>query len=123
MPTATDQLIDGQLIHLPPEAGDVNEPRFNPNEDWLCQAANPAEQKTAMWRWFASRYEDPVVATPHDTQGNYEYKDGGPYYVDRVLHERFDDCVPRDVIDELVLRVQQEVGNEWGLKGLDKFGG
>jgi hypothetical protein len=122
MPATTDQITDGQLIQLPPEAGDVNAPRFEPNDDWLRQAA-PVEQKTAMWRWLATRYEDPVVATPHDTQGNYEYKDGGPYYADQLLHQRFGDIVSDNVIEEFVEKVQQAVGNEWALKGMDKFGG
>jgi len=122
MTPTTDQLIDGELIHLPPEAGDVNEPRFNPNEEWM-RNATPAEQKTAMWRWFATRYEDPITATPHDDKGNYEYKDGGPYFVDKLLHERFDAFVPAAVVEELAQRVRQKGGNEWGLKGMDKFGG
>ena len=32
---ATDTVTDSPLITLPPEAGDVNAPRFEPNEDWV----------------------------------------------------------------------------------------
>jgi hypothetical protein len=66
---ATDELTDGKLIDLPPEAGDVTQPRFEPVEAWL-RSAEPAAQKTAMWRWFATRYEELGPSTPHDTAGN-----------------------------------------------------
>jgi len=120
--TATDSLIDGKLITLPPEAGDVNAPRFEPNDAWL-RGASPEQQKTAMWRWFATHYEDPETAVPHDEQGGYVFTDGGPFLADGLLHERFDGCVPPAVVQELVQRVQEEVGNEWALRTLDKFGG
>ena len=119
---ATDDLIDGQLIVLPAEAGDVNAPRFEPRDDWLRQAA-PDQQKTAMWRWFATRFEDPETAVPHDEQGGYVFTDGGPWLADEVLHERFDRCVPADVVQSLVQRVRERVGNEWARRRLDESGG
>jgi len=119
---ATDTLIEGQLITLPPEAGDVNAPRFEPNDDWLRQAP-PEHQKTAMWRWFATRFEDPETAVPHDEQGGYVFVDGGPWHADEVLHERFDAFVPEDVVESLVQRVQEEVGNDWAKRQLDESGG
>jgi len=120
--TATDTLTDGKLINLPPEAGDVNAPRFEPDETWL-RGASPDQQKTAMWRWFATRYEDPDTAVPHDDDGGYVFTDGGPFLADEVLHERFDGCVPPAVVEALVKSVQQQVGNEWALRRLDKSGG
>jgi len=119
---ATDTLIAGQLIELPPEAGDVNAPRFNPNDDWL-RAASPDQQMTAMWRWFATRFEDPETAVPHDEQGGYVFMEGGPWLADEVLHERFDAFVPEGVVETLVRRLQQEVGNEWARRPLDESGG
>ena len=87
---ATDALIDGRLITLPPEAGDVDAPRCEPDDDWLREAP-PQLQKTAMWRWFATRFEDPRTAVPHDEEGNYVFTGGrGPCLADDVLHERFD---------------------------------
>ena len=63
----TDKIADGKLLTLPPEAGDVNAPRFQPNDAWLRQAP-PDQQKTAMWRWFATRYEEPsLIRKPHRT--------------------------------------------------------
>lgn len=109
---ATDLLTDGKLIILPPEAGDVDDPCFEPNEDWLRRAP-PSQQKTAMWRWFASRFENPETAVPHDEQGGYVFTEGGPWQADEVLHERFDAFVPEGVVQELVASVQEEVGNEW----------
>lgn len=121
---ATDTLIEGALIDLPPEAGDVNAPRFEPNDAWL-RRASADEQKTAMWRWFATRYEDPddpESAMPHDGEGRRVFDDEeGPFHADEVLHRRFDGCVRREVIDELVQRLQQQVGNEWARRGPDQF--
>lgn len=117
-----DRIAEGRTIVLPPAAGDVNAVRFDPNPEWLSEAP-PEQQQTAMWRWFATRYEDPRFVTPHDNKGEYFYTDGGPYLADRVLHEQFDGVVPEPVIDELVHDIQDEVGNEWALKTVDKFGG
>ena len=40
---ATDLLTDGRLIDLPPEAGDVNAPRFDPRDEWLRRAIQRQE--------------------------------------------------------------------------------
>ena len=101
---ATDRLADGKLLTLPPEAGDVNAPRFEPNPDWL-RSASAVEQKTAMWRWFATRYEELDADAPRDERS-------GAVLADRVLHDRFDACVPREVVDQLVHSLQAEAGNE-----------
>ena len=114
---AADRLTEAPLIPLPPEAGDVNAPRFDPNEAWLLRAT-PDQQKAAMWRWFATRYqspEDPETAAPHT--------DEPLFHPDEVLHGRFDPCVPPAVVDELARRVGEQVGNDWARRGLDEFGG
>lgn len=118
---ATDAVLDGQLISLPPESGDVNAPRFEPDDDWL-RAAPRDQQMMAMWRWFATRYEDPHTAVPHDEQGGYVFTEGGPWLADEVLHERFDAFVPEAVVESLVQRVQQEVGNEWAKRRIEESG-
>jgi hypothetical protein len=120
--TVTERINPSQLTTLPPEAGDVNAPRFEPHDGWLRHAP-PEQQKMAMWLWFGTRYDDPAQAMPHDGAGQYLYTDGGPYLADRVLHERFDGCVAPTVVSELVRDVQAEVGNEWALKRLDKVSG
>ncbi len=120
--TATDQLTDGQLVSLPAEAGDENKPRFEPNDAWLREATS-TEQKTAMWRWFATRFEEPNTAMPNDGNGNVLFTDGGPFMADELLHERFDDSVGQETINEFVRSLQREAGNEWALKPLDRFGG
>jgi len=107
--TASDTITDGKLVYLPPEAGDIDKPRFQPDPDWL-EAAEPTLQKAAMWRWFSTHYEDPETVTPHDDAGNYLFLDGGPFLADKV-------------IQELVRSVQAEAGNEWAAKVLDRFGG
>lgn len=117
----TDHLTDGQLIDLPPEAGDINKPRFEPDDTWLSQASK-VQQKTAMWRWLATNYEEPDIATPHDADG-YLFLDGGPFLTDILLTERFEGLVPAEVISELVGSVQTEGCREWASKPLDRFGG
>ena len=119
---ATDTVIDGELIELPPEAGDITAAHFEPNDDWVREA-NPAEQQTAMWHWFANRYDEPAESTPHDADGHYDYLNGGPYHPRDVLRERFKDCVPEDVIDYFAERVSAAGGNDWAPRGIDKAGG
>jgi hypothetical protein len=120
--TVSDKLAGGTLVELPAEAGDVNAPHFQPNEAWLRSA--PADrQKMAMWRWFATRHEEPVTATPHDDSGHFLYSEGEPLLADRVLHERFDALVDPTVVDALVAVVQAESGNEWVIRPPDKFSG
>ncbi len=120
--TVADRITDGKLVPLPPEAGDINAPRFEPNERWLRTASAPM-QKRVMWQWFATRYADPEELMPHDPDGHYVFNDGGPYLADRLLRERFEACVPADVIEDLTREIQAEVGNEWALRRTDGFGG
>ncbi len=120
--TASDELLQDQLVYLPPEAGDIDLPRFQPNDEWLREAPIN-QQQMAMWRWMATHFEDPTTATPHDQQGHFDFLDGGPYFADQVLVERFQGVVDDDVIHDLVRKVQAEVGNEWAMKRLDRFGG
>ena len=118
---STDQLTDGHLIELPPEAGDVNQPFFEPAEDWLRSAA-PLEQKTAMWRWFATRYEELESSTPNAQGGDFFFgmKDP-PVHADEVLRQRFGALVPSDVLEQLIADIQAKVGNVWAKVELDKL--
>lgn len=119
---ATDKLTDGLLIDLPAEAGDPAAAQFEPDDGWLA-AADPATQKTAMWRWFATRFEDPEEAVPHDADGNYLWNEDGPCRAGEVLRERFDGRVPSSVLEGFIERLETEVGAEWAPKRLDKAGG
>lgn len=118
---ATERVTDGKLVSLPPEAGDVNAPCFQPNDAWL-RSAGADQQKAAMWRWFATRFENPESAVPHDEQGGYLFTEGGPWLADELLHERFDAFVPEGVVQELVDSVQREVGNEWAKRRVEDAG-
>jgi hypothetical protein len=118
---ATDELTDGQLIDLPPAAGDVTQPRFEPVDDWL-RGASPVEQKTAMWRWFATRFEEMETSTPHDDEGNYLIGEKKPVRVDQVLAERFSQLVPAPVLQQLTEGIQTKGGEEWAVMPLDKLG-
>ncbi|HEV7912657.1 MAG TPA: hypothetical protein VGP22_02730 [Albitalea sp.] len=121
---AADRLL-GQLVTLPPEAGDVDAPRFHPDEDWL-RRASPEEQKAAMWRWFATRYDDPAnpeTPGPRDERGRLVFDDDAPCRANVVLHGFFDALVPPDTVEALVVRVQQEIGNDWARRNVDEFGG
>lgn len=120
--TVTERIGEGKVIDLPPEAGDQDQPRFEPQNPWL-QAASAELQKAAMWRWFATRFESPITAVPHDANGEFLFLDRGPFHADAVLHDRFDGLVPSDVVDDLVANVQAEAGNVWASKSLETFGG
>jgi len=118
---ATDELTDGQLIDLPPEAGDLSQPFFEPVDGWL-RGASTAEQKTAMWRWFATRYEELESSTPHDEEGNFFFGlKQPPVQADEVLRERFEGHVPPEVLAELIADVQAKVGNLWSVVEPDKL--
>lgn len=117
-----DKLAGHGVVSLPAEAGTIDAPVFEVNEAWL-RSAQPALQKAAMWRWFATRYEDPKLTTPHDKDGGFLYTNGGPYHADQLLHHRFDAWVPAEVVSELVDALRDEVGNDWAPKPMDKAGG
>ena len=116
----TDDLTEGQLIDLPPQAGDTTQPRFEPDEAWLRQAS-PVEQKTAVWRWFATRYEELEPSTPHDREGNYFFGRKQPVLADEVLRERFAALVPPEVLDGLLDDLKAKAGNQWVAFELDKL--
>lgn len=118
---ATDELTNGQLIDLPPEAGDVNAPRFEPNDGWL-RNADAASQKTAMWRWFATRFEELETSTPHDKEGNFFFgRKDPPVSAQEVMRERFAAVVPPDVLSGLVDALQAKAGDAWAKMELDKL--
>jgi hypothetical protein len=117
-----DRLWPNGPVDLPPEAGNIAASHFEPNEEWLTQAA-PEFQQAAMWRWFASRFEDPYHAVPHNEHSeDFMWGDGEPIRADRALAERFDTLVPPSVINSVSKAVRDEVGNEWAIKRLDKVG-
>lgn len=119
---ATDELTNGQLIDLPSQAGDVNQPRFEPDEAWL-QAASPVEQKTALWHWFATRHEELASSTPHDGDGNFFFgAKEPPVDPDRVLRERFGRLVPATVLDELIGDIRRRGGERWAHVVPDQLG-
>lgn len=59
---ATDELTNGQLIDLPAEAGEVNEPRFEPRDDWLRTAGTGLVASLA-WASCASRPTGAAVSS------------------------------------------------------------
>ncbi|MDB5894865.1 MAG: hypothetical protein JWQ88_2396 [Rhodoferax sp.] len=117
---ATDELTDGQLIDLPAAAGDVTQPRFEPMDDWL-RTASPVEQKTAMWRWFATRYEEMETSTPHDQEGEYLVGENKLVQVADVMAERFAPLVPETVLQQLVAGITTRGGPTWSFMPLDKL--
>lgn len=119
--TVSERLAEDGLVDLPPEAGNIDAPKFDPDEAWL-RATSPELQKAALWRWFATRHDDPELTVPHDGAGNYEFGDGEPVLADTTLQARFKGLVPDAVIDEVISAVQREVGNEWVCKRMDKAG-
>lgn len=108
-------------VELPRAAGNVDEPRFEPDEQWL-RDADDSLKKAAIWRWFATHFEDPRDAVPNDGQGHFLYDDGEPVKADRALAERFGDIVPADVLEAVQDAICSEVGNDWVHKRMDKTG-
>jgi hypothetical protein len=110
-----DEDFDCEHPDLPPEAG-VHTPKgFEPNDEWLAEAA-PRLRREAMRLWFLSRYCDPVHDTPYNgEEGGYLFIHGGPYTAEDELYHRFggggisDDEELRAVIDD----VESEGIDEW----------
>lgn len=109
------------MFELPPEAGDTTQPRFEPDERWL-QSASPELQKTAIWRWFATRYEEMDGSTPKDADGQFflGVKEP-PVTVEAVLLERFGRLVPAELLGSLVRDVRARAGDAWTVLDLDKL--
>lgn len=116
----SERITGEELQTLPPEAGDINAPRFEPDDRWL-KAASAAEQKAAVWHWFATHYESPVSARPHGGAGDFLYEEGEPFFVAQLLETRFALSVPAEVLAELTERIRAEAGDEWVWKDLDKL--
>lgn len=118
----SDRLWPNGPVDLPPEAGNITTSHFEPNEAWLAQAA-PELQKSVLWRWFATRFDDPHAAVPHsEHREDYLWGEGEPIKADLALAERFRTLVPHAIIDEVARALRDEVGNDWALKRLDKVG-
>lgn len=98
---------------LPPEAGDVNAFRFDPDDDWI-KGAEEYLQIEAMRQWFYARYEDPAQQTPYSSEeGGYVFAWGGPYDPNDVIQERFSHVVPYEVMEKLIHELWMEVGDNW----------
>lgn len=99
-------------VELPRAAGGIDEPRFEPDEQWL-RGADDSLKKAAIWRWFATHYEDPREAVPHDADGRFLYDDGEPVKADQALSERFGGLVSPEVLRAVQDAICSEVGNDW----------
>lgn len=109
---------DIAAYELPPEAGDIDAPRFEPEDGWL-RGAGPELQQRAMRRWFEARYVNPVYTTPHDENGDYLFTGEGPCHPREVLDERFGGMVRDEVIEELAQALRREVGDDWAPRSSD----
>ena len=106
---------DNELVNLPPEAfgtWNVDGP-FEPQDHWL-RTANKDHQLIAIRAWFLARYCDPVHNTPYNgREGGFQFIHGGPYDPADVLPNRFSRAVEYEVIQEVIDKLHQEVGDEW----------
>lgn len=108
-------------VELPKQAGSIDAPHFEPANQWLREA-DDSLKKAAIWRWFATHYEDPRDAVPHDAEGHYLYDDGEPVKADQALAERFGGLVAPEVLKAVHDAICSEVGNDWVHKRMDKTG-
>lgn len=116
--TSSEEELHTTTYELPPEAGDIDAPRFQPEDGWLRGA--PRElQLRAMRRWFEARYVDPVHTTPHDDKGEYLFLGEGPCRPATELEKRFRGVVDDPVIEELVQALRSEVGDAWAPRAND----
>jgi hypothetical protein len=108
-------------VELPQAAGSVDAPRFEPDDSWL-RSADDSLKKAAIWRWFATHFEDPRGAVPNDGEGHFLYDEGEPVQADQVLAERFGTLVPAPVLAAVRDAICSEVGNDWVHRRMDKTG-
>lgn len=108
-------------IELPPEAGNLEESLFDPNDKWIATA--PKEQQIeAMRRWFLARYEDPANETPYNgREGGYQFIHGGPYDPNDEIQNRFHHVIPYDVMQELIHDLHIDVGDQWAPIHHDRY--
>lgn len=101
------------MTELPPEAGNLDDVPFEPDDDWLASA--PKEQQiAAMRRWFLDRYEDPANQTPWDGEDKeYVFVWGGPYDPNDEIQSRFSGTVKFDTMWELIQDLWRDVGENW----------
>jgi hypothetical protein len=105
--------LDDDRLELPSEAGNVDDPLFNPDDDWI-RGASEELQIEAMRRWFCARYENPAYETPYSSdEGGYIFMWGGPYDPNDEIQERFSHVVPYEVMKKLIQELWIEVGDEW----------
>jgi len=100
---------------LPPEAGEMTDKGFEPNDVWF-KTASRRLQHEVMRQWFVTRFQDPAMDTPYDGgEGGYLYIQGGPYTAEDELYGRFADLVvdPDDFIRRVVDDVEQDGIDAW----------
>jgi len=106
----------GESSNFPEEAFDMIFNIDGPVEfhnSWLSSASED-EQLTAMRDWFTDRYCDPANETPYNgREGGYLYMYGGPYNPTEELNERFSQCIPQHLIDDIATELESEGGDEW----------
>lgn len=112
-----DRYIDhGDSSNFPEEAFNMDFDADGPvefHDSWLSSASEE-DQMTAMRDWFGDRYCDPAHETPYNgREGGYLFINGGPYSPSEELNERFGECIPQELIDEVSAEFENELGDEW----------
>jgi hypothetical protein len=103
---------DSDLLGLPLEAGSDSARGFEPNDAYLADAS-AEERQRIMRRWFLTRYQDPVMETPHSSEEGYIYIHGGPFRADEELFDRFEDLCNEEEIEEAIEELESEGIDEW----------
>jgi len=85
-------------------------------DEWTSEEVRDADgdaQFDLLKAWFLERYEDPAERTPYESsEGGYIWIWGGPFDAGEVLHDEFSGIVPREVIDQVVSKLEENVA-EW----------
>ena len=70
---------------------------------------SPEQQYEVMEEWFRKTFEDPVRRTPYESaEGGYIWIWGGPFDARDELESEFQDLVPKEIIDQLVGKLEEE---------------
>jgi len=68
--------------------------------------------ESEMEGWFSENYDDPANFLPYETrEGGYQYLYGGPYELDELLYEEFEDKYPDEYIKQVIKGLENQYGD------------
>ena len=66
-----------------------------------------------MYNWFHDNFAAPELCDPTiDGSMGYQYRCGGPYFADEIMHKMYDGKYPPELIDDVIKELNEE-SPEW----------